>query len=573
MVERRNIYEVCYKDFNKPFKFVVLYVGRRTLTIMYLSEFEDPFTKVNASLNRIETRTWSWFDRNRAKYVGQMPKSKYQKILHLAFDLFSGNLLYSNDNMQYYYDEDDIAKSPEQQDTSKSDEDTKHDGIKEDKTTKESEVAQNPNDAKKNSLVTLIRWFIQDCLEPCEDAWISTSECYDAFQEFAGSEVLTQHYFSLLFYPEVEWLLGAKRVRKTPKGAPNAIWCVSGIRFSKDTHIPSESGLIKEVHADGTVLYDIMSIDYVESSTGGTGNHQAQHKTARTNDKHFRLFTLDEVESIALLEANIVTQIYSVSKSVAYTMIRNAKAIVGLEYPKKNASIIRWSEYFSDGYTDEQIRALTGFSIGKIANIRKIWKADQNGDPNNIDACKEALSKMSKYDLACELELSRVKLAQKYGITNSDMDTITQDIRKNVLAANLFYLAFGSIAYDRDAFIEKVEHARTRSKKRISIKNDIIVFVYDSLKKIESIYTKTLNDHAAILAGDADIPDEITDERERKIYYSAIKKRFAGLKNDRMYELDTVQKAIKENDIYDLAVYMLETSVMNLQYAIQKFKS
>lgn len=499
MVERRNIYEVCYKDF-KPFKFVVLYVGRRTLTIMYLSEFEDPFTKVNASLNRIETRTWTWFDKNRAKYVGRMSKSKYQKILHLAFDLFSGVLLYSNDNLQYYYDEDDIVKSPEQQDSSKADanENSKHDDTKEiatveaedNEAAKEPEIVQNPNHDETKHII-----------------------------------------------------------------------------------IPNESELIKEVHADGTVLYDIMSIDYTESSTGGTGNHQIPHKTARPNDKHFRLFTLDEVESIALLEANIVTQIYSVSKTVAYTMIRNAKAIVGLEYPKKNASIIRWSEYFSDGYTDEQIRALTGFSIGKIANIRKIWNADQNGDPSNIDACKEALSKMSKYDLACELELSRVKLAQKYGITNSDMDTITQDIRKNVLATNLFYLAFGSVAYDEDAFIEKIEHARARTRKRISIKNDVIVYVYDSLKKIENVYTKTLNDHAAILAGDADIPDEITDERERKIYYSAIKKRFAGLRNDHMYELDTVQKAIKENDIYDLAVYMLETSVMNLQYAMQKFKS
>ena len=100
-------------------------------------------------------------------------------------------------------------------------------------------VVQNPNYAKEDNLADLIRRFIQVCLEPCEGTWIATSECYDAFQQFAGAGILTPHHFSLLFYPEAERLLGAKRVRKTPQGAPNAIWCVSGVCFSKEGAAPN----------------------------------------------------------------------------------------------------------------------------------------------------------------------------------------------------------------------------------------------------------------------------------------------------------------------------------------------
>ena len=100
-------------------------------------------------------------------------------------------------------------------------------------------VVQNPSYAKEDNLADLIRRFIQVCLEPCEGTWIATSECYDAFQQFAGAGILTQHHFSLLFYPEIERLLGGKRVRKTPQGAPNAIWCVSGVCFSKEGVAPN----------------------------------------------------------------------------------------------------------------------------------------------------------------------------------------------------------------------------------------------------------------------------------------------------------------------------------------------
>lgn len=100
-------------------------------------------------------------------------------------------------------------------------------------------IVQNPNYTEEDNLADLIRRFIQVCLEPCEGTWIATSECYDAFQQFAGAGILTQHHFSLLFYPEIERLLGAKRVRKTPQGAPNAIWCVSGVCFSKEGVAPN----------------------------------------------------------------------------------------------------------------------------------------------------------------------------------------------------------------------------------------------------------------------------------------------------------------------------------------------
>lgn len=346
--------------------------------------------------------------------------------------------------------------------------------------------------------------------------------------------------------------------------------------LEEDSEESENSDSEKEINS-GSVsspLYDIMSSINENSSnsyrrSSGTAKRKSQDMK---NDfsEYYRKFTLDEVETIALSNANIVSSRFNVPNRLAYVMIRNAKEIVGMA----DVSDRKWSNsyvsYFEDGYDDQKIAELTGRPIWLIKQCRTKWELNSNASLENVETCEKHLQDLSIAELAKDIEIPVAKFATKYNISYDNARSIIINTRQNILAKNIYYLAFGAVVFNEEDFKSEIEFGQKamQYKNRYN-SNKLYAYIYSKLSAIRTIYEKTFDDHSKIISGELPIPLDLP-RNQVSLFMSALTKRFSGSPRTLklMCELDSVKKYANMGDVANTALYMLEPDYSNVKRAI-----
>lgn len=346
---------------------------------------------------------------------------------------------------------------------------------------------------------------------------------------------------------------------------------------SENSEILEEDHTLEKEIDSGSVsspLYDIMSSINENQSNSyrrSSGTTRRKSQDARNDfSKYYRKFTLNEVETIALSNVNVVSARFNVPNKLAYVMIRNAKEIVGIADVSERKYSNSYVSYFEDGYDDQKIAELTGSPVWLIKQCRAKWEVNSNASSENVEDCEKHLQSLSVEELAKDIEMTATEFAIKYSISYENARSIIINTRQNILAKNIYYLAFGAVVFNEEDFKSEIEFGQKamQYKNRYN-SNKLYAYIYSKLSAIRTIYEKTFDDHSKIISGELPIPLDLP-RNQVSLFMSALTKRFSGFSRTLklMCELDSVKKYANMGDVANTALYMLEPDYSNVKRAI-----